>query len=877
MSINVSSEAERSRASNVQRTQPLRHALHRAEAAVGAASPLDAWRRLGVLGRGRKSVWATVATVLVLAGVVASVFGARAVARSQSEHRRLAFHLVSDEIASALKLSLQHEEDLVVGASAFFTGNPNASPADFDRWAESVHAMQRYPELQNIGLVALVPASRLAAFKARLAANPVRPLGPESVGPPGRLQIVPPGRRPYYCFAIAGLARSAATYLPAGMDYCALAPQLMLDREFGLTGYAPVINGKTTQLGVETPVYRGGVVPSTPTARKRAFVGWLGELLEPGIVLKSALQGHPKLAVTVRYNSRFSHVAFTRGSAPAGAESTTINLLVGRAALGNAHEGWTVTTFVHKFPRGVFGNFNSLELLIGGSMLSVLLGLLVLVLSTGRMRALSLVREKTGELSQKNRELSYQALYDTLTGLPNRALVLDRTEQLLGRAAREPGMLVGALFIDIDGFKHVNDSLGHAAGDQLLKAVGERLQSTVRDQDTVGRLGGDEFVVLGELTADGVKLDLLADRLTDCLREPVELDRGQKAISITASIGVAVGQYSTPDALLRDADLALYAAKAAGKDRYALFDASMNTGLECRLELQADLNAALQQKQFQLVYQPIFKLPSRECIGAEALMRWRHPRRGMVPPDEFIPLAEESGLIVPIGRWVLDEACRQAAVWAGEGLRIGISVNVSAHQLGREGFADDVRRALHEHRIDPSRLTLVITETTLMRNARMAANHLQEVKTLGVRVAIDDFGTGYASLSHLQSLPVDILKIDRSFVAALNNGGRSRQLLQAVLGVGRALSLAVVAEGIEEQSQLSTLEQMGCQMCQGFLLARPSPADAITSLLHPRAAQRTSSGEAGQLVEAENGSVGERAEEPRVPTPRRRVPAGGSG
>src|SRR5437764_853853 len=307
MSINVSSEAERSRASNVQRTQPLRHALHRAEAAVGAASPLDAWRRLGVLGRGRKSVWATVATVLVLAGVVASVFGARAVARSQSEHRRLACHLVSDEIASALKLSLQHEEDLVVGASAFFTGNPNASPADFDRWAESVHAMQRYPELQNIGLVALVPASRLAAFKARLAANPVRPPGPESVGPPGRLQIVPPGRRPYYCFAIAGLARRAAPYLPAG------------------------------------------------------------------------------------------------------AESTTINLLVGRAALGNAHEGWTVTTFVHKFPRGVFGNFNSLELLIGGSMLSVLLGLLVLVLSTGRMRALSLVREKTGELSQKNRELSYQA------------------------------------------------------------------------------------------------------------------------------------------------------------------------------------------------------------------------------------------------------------------------------------------------------------------------------------------------------------------------------------------------------------------------------------------------------------------------------------
>ena len=870
MSTRASNEAEPSRASLTRRANPMRLVLRREASGPSVLSRLRARKRPRMRGHSRAILWAAVAGLIVLSGTLASLFGARAVVRSDVNKNRLAFHLASDEIAASLKLSLQHEEDLVVGASAFFTGNPNASPADFDRWAEAVHATERYPELQNIGLVALVPATRLKAFAARLAANPVRPLGPESAPPAGGLQIVPPGRRPYYCFAVAGLARSAAAYLPAGTDYCALAPQLILDRDLGLAGYAPVINGHTTRLGVETPLYRGPAMPTTTAARRRAFVGWLGELLEPNIVLARALQGHPNLAVTFRYDSRFSHVAFTRGSAPANANSTTIDLLVGAAALGTEDEGWRVTTFGRRVAGSVFGNLNSLELLIGGSLLSLVFGLLVLALSTGRMRALSMVLEKTSELSQKNQELSHQALYDALTGLPNRALVLDRTEQLLARAARSPGMVVGALFIDIDGFKHVNESLGHAAGDELLRTVGERLQCTVREQDTVGRLGGDEFVVLGELLGEGVRLDLLADRLTEVLREPVDLDGGRKTICVTASIGVAVGRYAMPEALLRDADLALYAAKGAGKDRYALFDASMSDGVEDRIELQADLNAAVAEKQFSLLYQPICTLPSREVVGVEALIRWRHPQRDMVLPDNFIPLAEESGLIVPIGRWVLDEACRQAAAWAGEGLRVGMSVNVSAHQLGRKGFPEDVRLSLHESGLDPSLLTLEITETALTRNTRVASKHLEEVKALGVRIAVDDFGTGYASLSHLQRLPVDILKIDRSFVAALNNGGRSRQLLRAILDVGEALSLVV--EGIEDESQLSALEAMGCHMCQGFLIARPSPAEALTSMLGPRAGR-------GPRGEAEQPSaVGTRpADGHSVPVGRRRVAAGGSG
>jgi diguanylate cyclase (GGDEF)-like protein len=782
--------------------------------------------RVPRLPRGR-SAWVAVTAVLVLAGLVASVLGARAVARSNADKARLAFRVASEEVASSLKLAIQHEEDLVVSARAFVTSNPHASAAQFDRWAESVNAMGRYPELQNIGLVALVSASHLAPFEARLAANPVRPLGPESVGPGGALQIVPPGKRPYYCFAVAGLARSLATYLPAGVDYCALAPQLILERAFALTGYAPVAAGRATSLGVETPVYRGGVVPSTVAARKRAFVGWLGELIEPDVVLKSALQGHPDLAVTFRYDSRFSHVAFTRGSAPAGAQRTTIPLVVGAEALGNAHEGWTLRSFGPRIASGVLHDGNSLTLLIVGSLLSVVLGLLMLVLATGRTRALSLVREKTRELDRKNRELSYQALHDTLTGLPNRMLVLDRAQQLLARSARQPAMLVGALFIDIDGFKRVNDSLGHAAGDQLLRTVADRLRGAVRDQDTVGRLGGDEFVVLGEGKPGDASLDPLAERLTDVLRAPVQLDGGRKTIAVTASIGVAVGRYTDPDALLRDADLALYAAKAAGKDRYTLFEASMSSGVEGALELEAELKAALQTGQFFLSYQPIFDLASGEIAGVEALVRWQHPTRGVVPPDSFIPLAEESGLIVPLGRWVLEEACRQAAVWATRGLALGVSVNVSAHQLGRKGFAEDVRRALRQSGIAPSSLTLEITETTLMRN--VPAERLELIRALGVRVAIDDFGTGYASLSNLQRVPVDILKIDRSFVAALSHGRASHELLRAILGVARALSLVVVAEGIEKQSQRDALEAMGCEMGQGFLLARPGPAEDIES------------------------------------------------
>ncbi len=783
--------------------------------------------RLGRLARLRPggdhlSIWAAATALLVIAGIVASVLGAKAVARSDADKARLSFNLTSAEIASTLKLAIQHEEDLVVSASAFVSEHPNTSAAGFDIWAESVHAMQRYKELQDIGLVAMVPAAQLSAFQARMAAHPLRPLGPRSVGPVESPQVLPSGHRPFYCLAVAGLARNAKTYLPGELDYCALAPTLVATRETALASYAPFVAAGNSTLAVETPVYRGGVTPATVAGRKHAFLGWLGELLVPKVVLGRALEGHENLTVSFHFDSPESHVAFTSGKVKRGEQSSKINV----------RNGWSVESFAPKPSTGVSDNWHALTLLIGGTLVSLMFGLLGLTLGTGRRRALALVREKT-------RELSHQALHDTLTGLPNRALVLDRADQLLARTARRPGTLSGALFIDIDGFKHVNDNLGHAAGDQLLKIVGERLQLAVRDHDTVGRLGGDEFVVLVDSTTDETALDRLADRLTEVLREPVVLDDGRKVFSVTASIGVAMGQYTTPDGLLRDADLALYAAKAAGKDRYALFDASMYAGAEGRLELENDLGMALQRNQFFLLYQPIFDLPSQGIVGVEALIRWQHPERGMVAPDSFIPLAEESGMIIQIGRWVLEEACRQAASWSAEGLEVPIAVNVSAHQLSRKGFADDVRLALESSGIAPALLTLELTETTLMRDVASASEALKAVKALGVRIAIDDFGTGYASLSQLQRMPVDILKIDRSFVAALNDGGQSRELLQAILGVGEALSLSVVAEGIEERNQMTTLEEMGCEMAQGFLMGKPGTAGAIELLLAPRSSRTT--------------------------------------
>ena len=427
--------------------------------------------------------------------------------------------------------------------------------------------------------------------------------------------------------------------------------------------------------------------------------------------------------------------------------------------------------------------------------------------------------------------LRHQALHDALTGLPNRTLVLDRADQMLARARREQTP-VAALYVDIDGFKHVNDTFGHAAGDELLMAVAARLSSVVREGDTVGRLGGDEFVVLLDAATLAAGPELVVERVLEVLRQPVSVSGSSaRPLVITASIGLAMGQRVNADQLLRDADLALYEAKATGKDRYVLFEASMQTIAQDRHLLELDLRDALEQDELFLLYQPTFDLQSEVVTGVEALIRWRHPQRGVVSPDQFIPIAEQTGMILPIGRWVLLEACRQAAAWHANGHPIGVAVNVSARQLERDELVEDVRRALADSGLDPSALTLEITETTLMKDAETAAHRLNSLKRLGVRIAIDDFGTGYSSLAYLRQFPVDALKIDRSFISGSAASKESAALIHTLVQLGKSLGLQTLGEGIEEQGQLEHLQQEQCDLGQGFLLARPLEASAVERYL----------------------------------------------
>jgi diguanylate cyclase (GGDEF)-like protein len=768
--------------------------------------------RIKSLIQGRRGLWAAVAVLCVVVGTVASVLGAHAVARSDAAKAREAFPRTSAAIASTMKLAIQRQEELAVSASTFFAGNPKATAAEFDTWVKWAHTLRRYPELQRLGLVALVRAPELAAFESRITGHAIKPQRVGAAPSAGDgLRIIPAGTRSYYCIATAELTRSPVGRPPAGLDYCALTPGLLSSRDSAQSFYATGKVARGRALAIETPVYRGNEPPSTLASRRGAFVGWLREVLVPGVVLQQALHGHAGYAARVRYKAHSSNVVFTSGTPQAGGQSKTVNL----------HNGWTVKSFGPTLATGVSSNGTALVLLIGGTLFSVLFGLLVYLLGNGRLRV----------PAPKTRELPHSDLYDALTGLPNQALTLDRAERMVSRAARQSGMLAGALLIDIDWFKDVNDKLGTAAGDQLLKIVAQRLHGVIRSEDTVGRIGGDEFVVLVESAARGVRLDSLAGRMIEALHKPVELDDFGPSFFATASIGVAFGRYETPEDLMRDAQLALYSAKAAGKDRYTLFNANMRSVIESRGVLEAELNAALLDEQFFLLYQPIFDLSSRKVVGLEALIRWSHPKRGILAPEDFIPLAEETGLIVPIGRWALEQACNRAAAWNVAGHRVGISVKVSANQLNRDGFETDVRRALQQSGIEPGLLTLELAEATVMHDVAATTRRIEEIKRLGVCIAIDDFGgSGYARHSDLQRMPLDALKVDRSSIAASDDEAYRSWLLEAILIVGRDLSVTVIATGIETYEQMTALQAMGCTMAQGFFLGQPTAVDAVEGL-----------------------------------------------
>jgi diguanylate cyclase (GGDEF)-like protein len=429
-------------------------------------------------------------------------------------------------------------------------------------------------------------------------------------------------------------------------------------------------------------------------------------------------------------------------------------------------------------------------------------------------------------------ELTRQALHDPVTGLPNRTLLLDRLGHALTRGERG-GAPVTVLFLDLDDFKTVNDSVGHAAGDRLLGAVAERLVDLIRPPDTVARLGGDEFAVLLEdtRTVDGVRV---ARRLGDALDTPFLLDGHQ--VFARASVGVASGDpgQQTADDVLRNADLAMYIAKGRGKARYAVFESGMHAAVVERLELEADLRQALGRGEFFLRYQPVVRLADGSVVGMEALIRWKRAGGDVVSPDQFIPVAEETGLIRDIGRWVLQEACWQAAAWQAEHTptpALRLSVNLSARHLQDPGLVKDVEAVLAASGLDPACLVIEITESLLMSEPDVAIQRLGDLKHLGVKLAIDDFGTGYSSLSYLRRFPVDVLKVDRSFVTALGRDPGDAALTHAIVKLGQTLQLRVVAEGIETAAQLAELQALECEYGQGYLFAPPLATDAMSVVL----------------------------------------------
>jgi diguanylate cyclase (GGDEF)-like protein len=786
----------------------------------------------GLIGL-RWTAWLLLAAFVALATVTAGAW--REQVRSQNQQ---AFSAQAASVGASVTTAVRRMDDLTLAARTLMTSDPNLTNADFAAWYRSMGVTDRFPGVAGLGYIERVPRAGLRAFRTAAAQDP-----PDPRAGGGRFRVFPPGERPGYCFARLAVVGTGADdgdemaeFSVPGLDLCAMTSLLDDTRDSGEFSAVVISSVAGHELfEMIAPVYRGGVVPRTLAARRARATGWIVGLFDAEPTLRAAVAGQRGVAVSLGRE----HAAVPENRVPAGGGAALRSLAntlrtATEARFGAVPRGpvlrrrfsvdadgrWNVSVS-RAAPRGLSSaEVQGALVLAGWLVVGLLAFLLVQVLARGRSRALRMVEEKTGQLR-------HQALHDALTGLPNRALIMDRAEQMLVRARRE-GIRPAAMFIDLDGFKGVNDTFGHPVGDELLRAVAERIAGVLRESDTIGRLGGDEFVVLVE-----GQPELVAQRILAVLREPFDLGPAGP-VAITTSIGIASGDRQAARDLLRDADIALYEAKGAGRNRYAEFRHEMHLAAHDRLVLQNDLRGALARDELFLVYQPVLDLQTGAVTGAEALLRWQHGTRGLIPPDEFIALAEESGVIVEIGAWVLERACRQAAAWRDEGHPVRVSVNVSARQFDDPGLLDAVERALEDAGLDPTALVLEVTETAVMREAGRTAAILQTLRDLGVTVAIDDFGTGYSSLAYLQRFPVTALKIDRTFVAASAREADAGPLVQTLVQLGRSLGLSTVAEGIEDEGQLEYLRALGCDRGQGYLFAPPLEVAALGRFLAER-------------------------------------------
>ena len=510
--------------------------------------------------------------------------------------------------------------------------------------------------------------------------------------------------------------------------------------------------------------------------------------------------------------------------------------MFGPIRVGGRHGAATPTSFLWVSPVLEFlPDFHLSGVVVTSVLVVILVSHVALLLFFRRGR--KALTKANLQLESANEELRRRAFIDPLTGLPNRMLFEDRLLHAMqrydrdddSRARREPRK-VAVLFVDLDGFKPINDMLGHAVGDEVLKEAARRLRTTTRDSDTVARIGGDEFVLLAEDVSDVADCASLANRVIQVLAQPLEVQGHQ--VTLSGSVGVALyPEHGDRLKLVQNADAAMYTAKRAGGNTYALFESRMNEGLQDQLSLQQDLRHALERGELQLHYQPKIDARLGRLQGVEALLRWQHPTRGMVGPNVFIPIAERFGLINGLGNWVIEESCRQMRVWADEGLSMNVAINLSVHQLRTEELVPRIESALARYQVMPSQLLCEITESVAMEDIESTQRAFEALSRIGVYLSIDDFGTGYSSLSYLRQLPARQLKIDRSFVADIEVRPDARAIVSAVIQLAHQLGLRVVAEGVETEGQRDILLVLQCDELQGYLLARPMAVEALDDWL----------------------------------------------
>jgi diguanylate cyclase (GGDEF)-like protein len=757
----------------------------------------------------------------------------------QAHQTRQAFDQHASRVAARITKTLQRDTDLTTTSRALIEQNPDMTNAQLGSWFSTLEPTAP-ANASGVTYIEKVSAAQLYYYRVAIAADPTSAL---SAGE--SFAITPNTAQAPYCLTRLMALRSALTSagdiaLPPGLDWCSTSSNTALTsardtgqievtkllgtdegRVLGFQAQAGSAPGNTdiealkslneafsSTVVMVAPVYEGPT-PATVAGRSSALEGWVGGVFDTGTILSSAVGTHSNLQVTLSRVNAGSRPAVVASSVGVGSTANLVD-----AVPVTADGRWIVTIrqpiAAGSATGGTKGLLLGLAIALGTLILFAVLRFLVI----SRRRAIDEAVEQTGELH-------HMSLHDPLTGLPNRTLVVDRAEQMLIRSRRSQ-MATAALTIGLDGFKDFNDVNGYETGDELLKAVAERLRTVLREADTIGRMRGDEFIVLTDGASLAAGPELVAERILDVLREPIYLgETHPEPFTVSTSIGVALGPRVDAEHLLHDADTALSQAKEAGRDRYALFGQDMPQAIESRLAFENELRSAVATDQFFLRYQPIFDIETRTTTGVEALLRWQHPTRRVIPPDHFLPLLEESGLIVPLGRWVIQEACRQGAALHGRGYLITMSVNLSARQLESDNLVDDVRAALSDSGFEPNALVLEITETTIMSDTALMVDRLIALKGLGVRIAIDDFGTGYSSLAYLRQFPVDILKIDRSFISSLATTRDSSMLIHTLVQFGKTLGLETIAEGIEEEGQMDPLLAEQCDTGQGFLYGRP--------------------------------------------------------